>query len=162
MYIYIYIYTHTYLCIIWPISCCQCQRCFFLHHKHRLAASAMTWQRRHYKVIRSMTPWKGESLTYPQVSCSAFVKVRKSLFTYVVCFMIHFINIEVHGFCFFWVKKNKRTVSVFAYVSVFLFSILHRENGGTLGMVPLIINPIYTFYGGYYWVYPNLKGSFGG
>ena len=25
----------------------------------------------------------------------------------------------------------------------------HRENGGTLGMVPLIINPIYTFYSGY-------------
>ena len=25
----------------------------------------------------------------------------------------------------------------------------HRENGGTLGMVPLIINPIYTLYGGY-------------
>ena len=25
----------------------------------------------------------------------------------------------------------------------------HRENGGTLGMVPLIINPIYTLYSGY-------------
>ena len=25
----------------------------------------------------------------------------------------------------------------------------HRENDGTLGMVPLIINPIYTLYSGY-------------
>ena len=25
----------------------------------------------------------------------------------------------------------------------------HRENGGTLGMVPSIINPIYTLYSGY-------------
>ena len=25
----------------------------------------------------------------------------------------------------------------------------HRENGGTLGMVPLIINPVYTLYSGY-------------
>ena len=25
----------------------------------------------------------------------------------------------------------------------------HGENGGTLGMVPLIINPIYTLYSGY-------------
>ena len=28
--------------------------------------------------------------------------------------------------------------------------ICHRENGGTLGMVPLIINPIYTLYSGYH------------
>ena len=26
---------------------------------------------------------------------------------------------------------------------------IHRENGGTLGMVPLIINPIYTLSSGY-------------
>ena len=26
---------------------------------------------------------------------------------------------------------------------------IHRENGGTLGMVPLITNPIYTIYSGY-------------
>ena len=26
---------------------------------------------------------------------------------------------------------------------------IHRENGGTLGMVPLMINPIYTLYSGY-------------
>ena len=26
---------------------------------------------------------------------------------------------------------------------------IHREIGGTLGMVPLIINPIYTLYTGY-------------
>ena len=26
---------------------------------------------------------------------------------------------------------------------------IHRENGGTLGMVPLIINPVYTLYSEY-------------
>ena len=37
----------------------------------------------------------------------------------------------------------------------------HRENGGTLGMVPLIINPKYNLYiVGIYWgPYPLLKGS---
>ena len=40
----------------------------------------------------------------------------------------------------------------------------HRENGGTLGMVPLIINPVYTLYSGYLDVFigaqiPLLKGS---
>ncbi len=36
----------------------------------------------------------------------------------------------------------------------------HRENGGTLGMVPLVINPIYTLYHvAIYWgPYPLLKG----
>ena len=38
-----------------------------------------------------------------------------------------------------------------------------HENAGTLGMVPLRINPIYTLYSGYllgiYTVYPLLKGS---
>ena len=29
-------------------------------------------------------------------------------------------------------------------------SLTHRENDGTLGMVPLIINPIYTLYSGYF------------
>ena len=29
----------------------------------------------------------------------------------------------------------------------------HRENGGTLGMVPSIINPIYTLYSGYLGVF---------
>ena len=29
-----------------------------------------------------------------------------------------------------------------------------RENGGTLGIVPERINPIYTLYSGIYWVYP--------
>ena len=42
----------------------------------------------------------------------------------------------------------------------------HRENGGTLGMVPVIINPIYTLYSGYlYWVYHGIspfKGLLGG
>ncbi len=38
--------------------------------------------------------------------------------------------------------------------------ICHRENGGALGMVPLIVNPIYTLYSGYL-LDPNplLKGS---
>ena len=31
----------------------------------------------------------------------------------------------------------------------FASSFIHGENGGTLGMVPLIINPIYTLYSGY-------------
>ena len=39
------------------------------------------------------------------------------------------------------------------WIGMSLFGILrslnHRENGGTLGMVPLIINPIYTLYSGY-------------
>ena len=41
----------------------------------------------------------------------------------------------------------------------------HREIGGTLGMVPLIINPIYTLYTGYLMVfigYIPLKGLLGG
>ena len=33
----------------------------------------------------------------------------------------------------------------------FLASHSHRENAGTLGMVPLIINPIYTLYSGFFW-----------
>ena len=40
-------------------------------------------------------------------------------------------------------------------------SLSHRENAGTLVMVPLIINPIYTLYSTYC-VYPVLKGSLGG
>jgi len=39
---------------------------------------------------------------------------------------------------------------------------LHRENGGTLGMVPLIINPIYTLYSGYLLGIPPSKGLLGG
>ncbi len=35
----------------------------------------------------------------------------------------------------------------------------HRETGGTLGMVPLIINPIYTLYSGYLFGISLLKGS---
>ena len=38
----------------------------------------------------------------------------------------------------------------------------HRENGGTLGMVPLIINPIYTLYSGYLLGIPPSKGLLGG
>ena len=39
---------------------------------------------------------------------------------------------------------------------------IHRENGGTLGMVPIIINPIYTLYSGYLLVISPLKGLLGG
>ena len=40
---------------------------------------------------------------------------------------------------------------------------IHGENAGTLGMVPLIINPIYTLYSGYLLgISPLLKGSLGG
>ena len=38
----------------------------------------------------------------------------------------------------------------------------HRENGGTLGMVPSIINPIYTLYSGYLLGISLLKGSLWG
>ena len=38
----------------------------------------------------------------------------------------------------------------------------HRENGGTLGMVPLIINPIYTIYSGYLLGIFPFKGLLGG
>ena len=37
---------------------------------------------------------------------------------------------------------------------------IHRETGGIVGMVPLIINPIYTLYSGHLLcTYPILKGS---
>ena len=41
---------------------------------------------------------------------------------------------------------------------------IHGENGGTLGMVPLIINPIYTLYSGYLLGFMGyiLKGSLEG
>ena len=38
----------------------------------------------------------------------------------------------------------------------------HRENAGTLGMVPLIINPIYTLYSGYFLGIFPFKGLLGG
>ena len=38
----------------------------------------------------------------------------------------------------------------------------HRENGGTLGTVPLIINPIYTLYSGYLLGISPFKGLLGG
>ena len=34
-------------------------------------------------------------------------------------------------------------------IDVCIYSKVHRENGGTLGMVPLMVNPIYTLYSGY-------------
>ena len=39
---------------------------------------------------------------------------------------------------------------------------IHRENAGTLGMVPLIINPIYTLYSGYLLGISPFKGLLGG
>ena len=39
---------------------------------------------------------------------------------------------------------------------------IHRENGGTLGMVPLIINPIYILYSGYLLGISLWKASWGG
>ena len=38
----------------------------------------------------------------------------------------------------------------------------HGENAGTLGMVPLTINPIYTLYSGYLLDISLLKGSLAG
>ena len=38
----------------------------------------------------------------------------------------------------------------------------HRENVGTLGMVPLIINPIYILYSGYLLGIFPFKGLLGG
>ena len=38
----------------------------------------------------------------------------------------------------------------------------HRENGGTLGMVPLIINPVYTLYSGYLDVFIGSQSPFKG
>ena len=38
----------------------------------------------------------------------------------------------------------------------------HGENAGTLGMVPLIINPIYTLYSGYLLDISPFKGLLGG
>ena len=40
----------------------------------------------------------------------------------------------------------------------FLAFDIRRENGGTLGMVPLIINPIYTLYSGYLLGISTFKG----
>ena len=39
---------------------------------------------------------------------------------------------------------------------------IYRENGGTLGMVPLIINPIYTLHSGYLLGISPFKGLLGG
>ena len=40
--------------------------------------------------------------------------------------------------------------------------VFHRENGGSLGMGPLIINPIYTLYSGYLLGISPFKGLCGG
>ena len=40
-------------------------------------------------------------------------------------------------------------------------SMFHRENGGTLGTVPSIVNPIYTLYSGYLLGIPLLRGFLG-
>ncbi len=45
---------------------------------------------------------------------------------------------------------------------VYLLQYIHGENAGTLGMVPLRINPIYTLYSGYLLGISPLKGLLGG
>ena len=58
-------------------------------------------------------------------------------------------------------KKTRQNADGFGMIDqVHQQAISHGENGGTLAMVPLIINPIYTLYSG--WVYPLLKGSLEG
>ena len=71
-----------------------------------------------------------------------------------------------------WGPKGTITVilNTFCYlglcIELFLPSLwwhIHRENGGTLGMVPLVINPMYTTYiVAIYWVHPLLKVSLEG
>ena len=50
----------------------------------------------------------------------------------------------------------------FQVVLVFCCCLNHRENGGTLGMVPLVINPMYTLYSGNLLVISPFKGLVGG
>ena len=61
--------------------------------------------------------------------------------------------------------KNKLLTIIFSPMIWVLNSValhlIHRKKAGTLGMVPLIINPIYTLYNivGIYWIYHLSKGS---
>ena len=48
------------------------------------------------------------------------------------------------------------------FIDIIAWSISHRETGGTLGMVPIIINPIYTLYSGYLLGISLFKGLLGG
>ena len=48
--------------------------------------------------------------------------------------------------------------SIALKTTAFRLHMFHRENGGTLGMVPLIINPIYTLYSGYLLGISQFKG----
>ena len=50
----------------------------------------------------------------------------------------------------------------FPVVLVFCCCLNHRENGGTLGMVPLVINPMYTLYSGNLLGISPFKGLVGG
>ena len=64
-------------------------------------------------------------------------------------------------------NKHKPCLLMFGKVSEMTLEKLEfnhqRENGGTLGMVPLIINPIYTLYSGHLLgLRALLKGSLGG
>ena len=60
-----------------------------------------------------------------------------------------------------WLKRlkpSKREITLGTSIPDY-----HRENGGTLGTVPVINNPIYKPYiVGIYWTYPLLKGSLDG
>ena len=47
---------------------------------------------------------------------------------------------------FFWEAEAWGRCLIYVW---YIFIFFHGENDGTLGMVPLIINPIYTLYSGY-------------
>ncbi len=47
------------------------------------------------------------------------------------------------------IPPGRPTVTVTGGIFTYMKTITHGENVGTLGMVPLIINPIYTLYSGY-------------
>ena len=68
----------------------------------------------------------------------------------------------------FSIAKTSGFSIAFEYIFVFiathqkiLKSLTRRENGGHVGMVPLVINPIYTLCNGIDCVYPILKGTKG-
>ena len=66
----------------------------------------------------------------------------------------------VHG-----ILKTTGSIDIFggdALVDIPGPSKCHRENAGTLEMVPLIINPIYTLYSGYLLGISPFKGLLGG
>ncbi len=85
-------------------------------------------------------------------SQSAPFRVKHQLFSY-----------EAHRCCSrMFVFCKKKHLWSFESLEVSWQIFIHRENGGALGMVPLIVNPIYTLYRGYLLgIYP-FKGLLGG